>query len=68
MTQSARLSFESSELGPPTPFLLTPFSSKYAPAGVGVGGPNSDEGTDTLVLYMYKPSTICDLHYVAYSI
>ena len=49
----------------------TPFGSKKRDTlacGGGVGGPNSDEGTDTLVLYVYyNPSRICPLHssYVA---
>jgi hypothetical protein len=59
--QSTRLSFQSSELDTPTPSpprecALPPFGSKgetHSLAGEGVGGPNSDEGTDTLVLYAY---------------
>jgi hypothetical protein len=61
--QSARLSVPSSELGPiPTPLtrkrvLLSTLGSKAGdtPAGgEGVGGPCSDEGADTLVLYVYQ--------------
>ncbi len=60
-----RLSFQSSELGPPPPngqgsVAPPPFGSKVKPhslAGKGVRGPNSDEGTDNLVLYeYYNPS------------
>jgi hypothetical protein len=48
---SARLSFRSSELGPPNP---SPFGSKGGDSVAcgGGGGPNSDEGTDTPVLYV----------------
>jgi hypothetical protein len=46
---------------PPHPHasFASPFGSKtYSLAGEGVGRPNSDEGTDTLVLYVnYNPST-----------
>jgi hypothetical protein len=54
--QSARLSLQSSQLGPPSPAgecVLLPFGSRggtHSLAGEGVGGPNSDEGTDTVVL------------------
>jgi hypothetical protein len=59
--QSARLSFQSSELGPPAPtrkgmLLPPPFGSKGGDTlacGMGVGrGSNSDEGTDTVVLLL----------------
>jgi hypothetical protein len=64
--QSTRLSFQSSELGTPTPSPprecalppLSPRGETHSLAGEGVGGPNSDEGTDNLVLYAYyNPST-----------
>jgi hypothetical protein len=66
--QSARFSFRSSELGPPTPLPARECCSSPPPPlgqgarhtrllGRGAGGPNSDEGTVTLVLYVYyKPS------------
>jgi hypothetical protein len=56
--QSARLSLQSSELGPtpPPPHPqasvsppLVPGGGTHSLAGEGVGGPNSDEGTDTVV-------------------
>jgi hypothetical protein len=62
--QNARLSFQSSELGPPPPH---PHGSVPTPPlwvqggrhtrfrGGGVGGPNSDLGTDNLVLYTITP-------------
>jgi hypothetical protein len=60
--QSARLSFQSSELVPPTPLpspagecCSSPFESKERDTlawGERVGGINFDEGTDTLVLYV----------------
>jgi hypothetical protein len=63
--QSARLSVQSSELGPLTckRVLLRPLwiqgEDTHSLPGEGVGGPDSDEGTNTLVLYtIYKPSTI----------
>jgi hypothetical protein len=62
--QSARLSFQSSELDPPP---LHPQGS-VAPPHFGSnggkhtscgGGPNSDDGTDILVLYVYfNPLTV----------
>jgi hypothetical protein len=59
--QSARLSFRSSELGPPLTregaLLLPPLSpwgKTHSLAGEEVGGGrNSEEWTDTLVLYVY---------------
>jgi hypothetical protein len=64
--QSARLSVQSSELGSPTPSSASGGCTPPPPGdtldwGEGVVGPNSDEGTDTLVLYVYyNPSTnIC---------
>ncbi len=59
--QSARLSIQSSELGPPNPLthwrVLLPSPLLWAQGGsfslVGEGGPNSDEGTATLVVYVY---------------
>ncbi len=63
--QSARLSVQSSELGPPNPspaisVVPLPFGSKGGDTlACGGGGPNSNEGTDTLVLYVhYDPSTV----------
>ncbi len=65
--QSAGFSYQSSESGPPHP--LAPLGSVAPPplgprgvthslAGKGVGGPNYDEGTDTLVLNVsYKSAT-----------
>jgi hypothetical protein len=63
----ARLSVQSSELGPPQllthkgVLLLPPLGPRgetHSLAGEGLGGPNSDEGTYTLVLYVYfNPST-----------
>jgi hypothetical protein len=65
--QSVRLSVPSSELGQPTPSPtreccspppVEPRGETHSLAGEGVGGPNSDEGTATLVLYVYyNPST-----------
>ncbi len=49
--QSARLSFQSSELGPGRHTRLR---------GEGLGGPNSDEGTDTLVL-----CAVCTVYYIS---
>jgi hypothetical protein len=56
--QSARLSLQSSEFGPaiplpadqccPPPTLVS--GGKHSLAGEGVYGPNSNEGTDTVVL------------------
>ncbi len=61
---NAMLSVQSSELGPHPLIrkrvLPPPLGSRgetHSLAGEGVGGPNSDEGTDTLVLYVYNPST-----------
>jgi hypothetical protein len=63
--QSARLSIQAAELGPParspareccSPHLGTGGETDSL-AGEGVGGPNADDGTDTLVLYRYNPST-----------
>ncbi len=64
--QSARFSVQSSELGPPLthkrvlpPPPLGLRGRDTLPCGEGGGGPNSDEGTDTLVLYVYyNPSTL----------
>ncbi len=56
MTQSqsiqiVRLSFQSYELGPPPSHPEGSVEGEtHSLAGEGVGGPNSDEGTDTLVL------------------
>jgi hypothetical protein len=62
---STRLFLQSSELGPSTPSpagecVPSPFGSGrreharlISLAGEGVGGPDSDEGTDTVVLYVY---------------
>jgi hypothetical protein len=55
--QSARLSFQSSKLGPPTPLPsstppLGPREETHSLVGEEVGGPKSDDGTDTLVLYI----------------
>jgi hypothetical protein len=64
--QSARLSLQLSELAPPAPspasefcpLHMGPMGEPHSLAGEGVGGPNSNEGTDTLVLYVYyNPST-----------
>ena len=49
--KSARFSAYLPELGPPPP--LGPRGETHSLAGEGVGGPNSNEGTDTLVLYVY---------------
>jgi hypothetical protein len=54
------VSVQSSELGPPTPspageFVSPPWVLEGEPhplAGKEVGGPNSDDRTDTLVLYI----------------
>jgi hypothetical protein len=74
--QSARLSLPSSELTPPPPHpqaSVPPFGSRgghtrLRERGAGGGG-NSDEGTDTLVLYRYsiihlrlQPNISCILH------
>ncbi len=56
--RSARLSLQSSELGPPTPSPaseccsphLGPSGGTQSLAGDGAGGADSDEETDTLVL------------------
>ncbi len=57
-----RLSVQSSELDPPpppppqasvSPPHLGPGGRATLACGVGGGGPNSDEGTDTLVLFLY---------------
>ncbi len=53
---SARISFQSSELGP-NPFsspLLGPTVGDTLTCGEGVGRPNFDKGTDTLILYVYN--------------
>ncbi len=53
---NARLSIQSSELGPPAPSQESVVSPIWVqgrdglPCGGGGGGPNSDDGTDTLVL------------------
>ncbi len=71
--QSTKLSFQSSELGPPPPShagecVPFPFGSgegggahSLAGEGVGRGGPYSDERTDTVVLlvYMYIVHIFC---------
>jgi hypothetical protein len=59
--QSARLSLQSSELAPPAlpltrkrvlpPPLVPGGGGTHSLAGEGAGGPNSEEGTDTLLLY-----------------
>jgi hypothetical protein len=60
----ARISVQSSRIGSPHPqaSVAPPFRSKgdtLACGGGGVRGPNSDEGTDTLVLYVYyNPTTV----------
>jgi hypothetical protein len=56
--QSARLSIQSSELGPPTssPALIPPCGKRgetHSLEGERVGGPNSEDGTDPLVLNFY---------------
>ncbi len=58
--QSAKLFLQSSELGLPQPLTrrrsCPPFGwggGTHALASGGVGGPNSDEGTDTVVLLVY---------------
>jgi hypothetical protein len=65
--QSARFSFQSPELGPPTPLTASeccspPFGSKGEDTqarGQRGGGPNSADETDTLVLFVYyNPSTL----------
>jgi hypothetical protein len=50
--QSSRLSFQSSELDPTTPSQGNVVIPHPSLGGGRVGGPNSDEGTDTLVLYV----------------
>ncbi len=61
--KSARLSVYLSELGPliRKRVLLPPLSPRGETHSLaGDGGPNSNEGTDTLVLYVnYNPSTAC---------
>jgi hypothetical protein len=59
--ESARLSLHSSELDPPIPSpageCCTPLRSRggaHSLAGKEMGGPNSDEGTDTVVSYVYS--------------
>jgi hypothetical protein len=59
--QITRLFLQSSELGPPRPHPQASVSpplvsgGTHSLAGEGWGeGPNSDEGTDTVVLYRYK--------------
>jgi hypothetical protein len=52
------LFLQSSDLGPSTPSLvaecapppLVPGQGTHSLAGEGLGGPNSDDGTDTVVL------------------
>jgi hypothetical protein len=68
--KSDRLSLQSSALGPPSPSPAgkcspPPFGSGGDTlAGAGVGGPNSDEGTDTVVLQVqYNPSTLVVIIY-----
>ncbi len=54
--QSAKLFLQSSELGlhyPPPLWFGVGGWGTHALAGGGVGGPNSDEGTDTVVLLVY---------------
>jgi hypothetical protein len=57
-TQSARLSLQSSELALPAFSLVNeccphPKGGDTLACGRGRGGPNSDEGIDTLLLYRY---------------
>jgi hypothetical protein len=56
---------------PPQASVAPPFVSKGGDTlacGEGVGGPNSDDGTDTLVLYAnYKPSTSIRNPHAVYS-
>jgi hypothetical protein len=56
--QSARLFLQSSELGPLSRKRVYPPGTKrvetHSPAGEGVGGPNSDEGTDSVALGKYS--------------
>jgi hypothetical protein len=67
--RSARPSVPSSELGPTTPSSASECVSPLGPGGSntrlreeGVGGPNSDEGTGTLVIYVYpNPFTVVAL-------
>jgi hypothetical protein len=76
--QNARLSFQSSELGSPTPspareccssLSLGPRGEIHSLWGYGVGGPNSDEGTDTMVFCVYyNPSTVYTHHKASVSI
>ena len=65
-----RVSVPSSELGPPTPYTASEVAPPLAPrtqvggdtfasGGGSVGGPNSDEGKESLVLYVYyNPFTV----------
>ena len=52
----ARLSLQASKLGSPTPSVAGecsgPGGGTHSLAGEGVGGPNSDEGRDAVVLYI----------------
>jgi hypothetical protein len=79
--QSGRLSVPSSELVPPPPRLLSlsrkrlllllplgPRRETHSIVGEGVGGPNSDEGIGTLVLYSIlfcNPSTKAELRFLS---
>jgi hypothetical protein len=67
--QIARHSIQSSALGPPTPSpvreccssLMGPWGETHSLAGEGVRGPNSDDGTDILAVYvglLYIPATV----------
>jgi hypothetical protein len=66
--QSARIFLQSSELGPPTPpphpqASVSPFGSgggTHSLGGEGLEGPNSDEGTDTVLLYVCY--VLCAVH------
>ncbi len=65
------MSVPSSELGPPPPLrkreCLSPLRSWREPhsvPGEGVGGPNSDEGTETLVLYVLYTIIPFDIMYM----
>jgi hypothetical protein len=49
-TRSAKPFLHSSELEPPPPPHLGSGGGTHSFAGEGVGGPNSEEGTDTVVL------------------
>ncbi len=72
--QSARISFQSSELGHPpshpqgivAPPPLGPRGETHSLGGEGAGRTNSDEGTDTLVFYVHNnPSTSMRITYMS---